>query len=352
MAHLGSTTIPQLDNNAITGTFEGGCLGYWNSEYLLLDSTPTRPRIIRLQATTVPNGVPTLTALSDFIELPPSPSYFGIGTVGGTVVILREKGVLCQDGKVAVAELLSIDISSGSVLNDQEIYSQDGIKLLGGLSYVDEHWRFLGRFDQTRYFYEVNTQGNADIREIADYAPTVANRTALTYDQNNDVMLVVNGGTEVLAYNPDWSTTQSAHRIALDTANNMPVGIVWTGNAVAVLNSTPFALHWYGDAGTEQGGTTPVMRTGRRQLEWLDDIGQTFYIGATSFKGLLGETVSRIPVNDGTPSLINIQEKRITPEFVIDGARVGMEIRQGTNTYKITGIFSVGDNYGQSFAVS
>ena len=352
MAHLGSTTIPQLDNNAITGTFEGGCLGYWNSEYLLLDSTPTRPRIIRLQATTVPNGVPTLTALSDFIELPPSPSYFGIATVGGTVVILRATGRLCEDGKIAVAELLSIDISSGSVLSDQEIYGKDPIKPIGGLCNVNEHWQFLGEAYQARHFYEVDSQGNTDIREIADYAPTVAGRTALTYDADNDVILVVNGGTEVLAYNPEWSTTLSAHRIALDTANNMPVGIVWTGNTVAVLNSNPFAIHWYGESGTTPSGTIPVMRTGRRQLKRLRRIGQTFSIGATSFRGLLDETVSRIPINEGTPSLINIQEKQITPEFVIDGARVGMEIRQGTNTYTITGIVFIGDNYRQSFAVS
>ena len=75
-------------------------------------------------------------------------------------------------------------------------------------------------------------------------------------------------------------------------------------------------------------------------------------IGATSFIGILGDRFRRIPVNDGTPSVINVQEKRITPEFVIEGAQVGMEIRQGTNTYTIIGIYSVGDNYRQSFAVS
>ena len=77
-----------------------------------------------------------------------------------------------------------------------------------------------------------------------------------------------------------------------------------------------------------------------------------FNIGATTFTGLFSETVKRIPINNGTPSLTYVQEKRITPEFVIEGAQIGMEIHQGTNTYKITGIYSVGDNHSQSFIVS
>ena len=46
--------IGSSDISGVTGTFVGGCLAYYNNEYLLLDSTAASPRLIRVKATPAP----------------------------------------------------------------------------------------------------------------------------------------------------------------------------------------------------------------------------------------------------------------------------------------------------------
>lgn len=336
--------------SGVTGTFEGGCLGFWNGEYLLLDQTSTTASVIRIQATPVDMGVPTLTAVSDAIELPPG-SYYGIGTMGGSVGLLREKGVFCEDGKIAVAELLSIDVTGGGVLGEQELYSFQHIQLAGGMCAVSGNWRFLGEFGGAHHFYEVFS--DSEIREIADFRDSVSGRSALAYDGAANAILVLNGSRQALGFNPEWSRSATELAIPLNSGNTTPVGIAWSGSEVAVLNANPLGIYWYGEDGVVPGVTpTPSLTAGHQQLEMLSSFAQDFQIGAFAFKAIFGQTMRRVPVENGPLPFVEVSEKRITPVTTIHGAAVGMEIRQGAERYTITGVYSVANNYRQSFAVS
>ena len=342
MAFLGSTMI-----TGVTGTFERGCLGYWNGEYLLLDRTPAKPRLIRVSAMT-PEGsaVPNLT-VGDVVELPPSDAYYGIGASNGSVVVLQSKGVLCEDGNIAIAELLTIDISSGVVLSEQEILNRELVSLTGGLCRKNSQWLILGETDTTN-FYEIHDDNSTT--KLALFAPSIMNRSALTYDPSNEGVFVLNGSNEALAFNHEWLTPEAADDITLETSNADAVGIVWTSSLIAVLNANPLSIFWYGEAGSTTQDIPVVSMGDRRQLKRLTrGSNLVFRIGGITFKAIIGHTISRIPNPGGTPSIIEVEETRITPEYVLDGVRAGMTISQGSSEYKIKGVYSINNDYQQSF---
>ena len=341
---LGSSSI-----SGVTGRFVGGCLAHFNDEYLLLDSTPASPRLIRLKATLVMgDAVPSVSVVSS-LELPLSGQYYGVGVSRGAVVLLRAKGVICEDGRIAVAELLTVDVESGSVLDIEEVYSYENITLLGGLCAVGTEWRFLGEFGGVRRFYGIYADG--EVRTVARFTQAVTGRSALAYNETLDSVLVLNGSNKVLSFQSEWLMAEMSEDIDLESDNDEPVGVAWTGNAVAVLEASPLSLYWYGETGVIPSGTPEVTLTDRRQFSVLGFLAETFAIGATEFKGIRGQRVRRYPVDDAAPSYEEVTEVRITPEFPLRGVRVGMHITQGSRRWQVRGIFEVGDAYKQSFVV-
>ena len=155
---------------------------------------------------------------------------------------------------------------------------------------------------------------------------------------------------QALAFNHEWFRSESSENITLNTNNTEPVGIAWTPTSIAVLNANPLGIYWYGEVGQSFTDIPVVSRSNILQLEELpgeNDI--TFSIGETSFKGVIGRSVRRIFVPDQSPSIIEEQETRITPEYTLNGVRVGMTIRQGVDSYKIKGVYSVNNDEYQSF---
>ena len=343
MAYLGTTPI-----TGVTGTFERGCLGYWNGEYLLLDRTPATPRLIRISAMTVEgNPVPNLT-VGNVVELPPSDEYYGIAASNGSIVVLKQTGRMCSGSQWAIADLLTIDINNSEVLAEVEIRCEDEVDLTGGLCRRNSDWIFLGEHRDRNNFYEINTNNIAE--NPTDFTPSITNRSALTYDRNNEIVFVLNGSNQALAFNHEWLRSESSENITLNTNNTEPVGIAWTPTSIAVLNANPLGIYWYGEVGQSFTDIPVVSRSNILQLEELpgeNDI--TFSIGETSFKGVIGRSVRRIFVPDQSPSIIEEQETRITPEYTLNGVRVGMTIRQGVDSYKIKGVYSVNNDEYQSF---
>ena len=355
---IGSSAI-----TGVTGTFVGGCLAYYNGEYLLLDSTAASPRLIRVKPTlamgatrtdvpTLAVSVPRPGVANEDIELPVGAGpYFGVATSGGAVVLLRQKRMMCGGGRIAVAELVTVDVLSGAVSDIQEVYSYEDITLLGGLCSVGSELRFLGEFGGTRSFYGIYTNG--DIRKITGFTPSITGQSALAYDEPSERVLVLNGSNEVLAFQSEWLMSEMTADITLDTANTEGVGIAQVGDDVAVLNANPLRIYWYGDRSDDLPpvGTSDVRLTNRRQYSILGFLAETFAIGATEFQGIRGQRVRRVQVEGEVPAYEDVTEVRITPEFPLQGVKVGMHIMQGDKRYVVRGIAELGNAYRQSFLV-
>ena len=342
MAYLGTTPI-----TGVTGTFERGCLGYWNGEYLLLDRTPATPRLIRISAMTVQgNPVPNLT-VGNVIELPPSDEYYGIATSNGSVVVLKKTRVMC-DGYWSIADLLTIDINNSEVSSETEIHCDDPVFLTGGLCRRNLDWIFLGEYNNRNSFYEINADNIAENPIV--FAPSITNRSALTYDRNNNIVFVLTGSNKALAFNHEWLRSESSEDIILNVNNTEAVGIAWTPTSIAVLNTNPLGIYWYGEVGESIADVPVVSQSTRRQLKRLSGrMSLNFSVGDVTFKGIIGKAVRRIFDPDNFPGIIEQPEIRITPQYVLEGVRAGMTITQGSNSYKIKEIYSLNNDYNQSF---
>ena len=344
MAYLGTTPI-----TGVTGTFERGCLGYWNGEYLLLDRTPATPRLIRISTTTVQgNPVPNLT-VGNTIELSPSEDYYGIGTSGGAVVVLQKHIRWCGDtASFAIAQLSTVDIRSGSVLESQEILTEKRVEITGGLCRKGPNWLILGKSQKSTNFYEIHNDHTATPQAI--FQPQITNRSALTYDRDDKRVFVLNGSNEGLAFNHEYLNRDTIYDITLDSANANPVGIVWTPTAIAVLNANPLGIYWYGEVGQSFTDVSAVSQSSRRQLKRLSKkMGLDFSIGGVTFRGIKGKSIRRFFIPEASPSIIERPEIRITPQYVLNGVRTGMTIIQGSDSYKIKEIYSFNNDYAQSF---
>ena len=306
-----STTIL----SGITGEFEGGNLAYVDGRYVLLDSTPTAPRLIVLSA--------DFDAVRS-VSLPVSNVYVGVTYFGSSAVVLRRKGTLCTDGRIAVGELVSVSLVTGELIEIQEIYSFENITLLGGITAPPDGLLFAGQFGSARNFYRLDGQ---NVINIADFSETVAGIGSLGYDGSDIFML--NGTDEAIAFNARWLNRDTAQDTALETANADPIGVSWNGSALVVLDSNPLSVFLYGtDNGGGSGISGQVGLTENRQLFISDNRLEDFTIGTVQFQGVHSEFIRRVPVQDGAVlRFAEVLEVRVTPKFVLTGVDVGTEIR-------------------------
>ena len=190
MAWIGLTLLPLT-----LKPVQGGGIAFYKSEYLVLDRTPTSPRLIRItpgfDSGVVFNRItlPGL-AVTDIIELPPNGDYYGIGASSGSIVVLNKKLRYCNDGEIAIGELLTIDIANGNVLNVEELRARKRVILTGGLANVESNWFFLAKDGSNTYFYETTT--NNAIIQRSQFTPAIADRSALGYDTRNRTVYIIN----------------------------------------------------------------------------------------------------------------------------------------------------------------
>ena len=332
-------TYPYLKTTQIanvTGLFRGGSLAFLGNQYMLLDATATAPRLVVLDHS---------LQSPRYISLPVHANYVGLTFFGSSLLVLRKKGTLCEDGRIAVAELLSVSLLTGEVHQIQEVYSYKNIEPLGGVCSPPDGLMFAGSFAGKRSFYRIE---KTDVVKIADFSDTVTGLSSLAFD-GSDVFLL-NGSNTALAFNSRWLTADTAKNTPLNGSNDNPVGTTWNGSALVVLDSNPLAAFFYG---TDGGGTTPTGTVGlsdNRQLFMADNRLEAFTAGATSFQAIHSEFVRRTPFNDG--GIIRIVEEseiRVTPEFVLTGVGVGTVLSKDTERFRVSGVIRMGDSYRQSF---
>ena len=160
----------------------------------------------------------------------------------------------------------------------------------------------------------------------------------------------MNGSDRALAFNHEWLRSESSEDIILNVNNTEAVGIAWTPTSIAVLNTNPLGIYWYGEVGESFIDVPVVSQSTRRQLKRLSGrMSLDFSVGDITFKGIIGKAVRRIFDPDNFPGIIEQPEIRITPQYVLEGIRAGMTITQGSNSYKIKEIYSLNNDYNQSF---
>ena len=207
--------------------------------------------------------------------------------------------------------------------------------LTGGLANVESNWFFLAKDGSNTYFYETITD-NAIIQR-SQFTPTIADRSALGYDTRNRTVFIINGSRHVLAYDPVHGTAKPDENIILATSNSHPSGVLWTefswsNPVVGVLDTDPAGspgIWWYGEVGSTFLDTSLVLATSHKQLKRLRSFAPTLQIGETSFRAKISTMLERVPAPDPnqTPSVIELTRVRITPEYVLAGVRIGMQIQ-------------------------
>lgn len=322
----------------ITGTFEGDSLAYDGIEYVLLDSTDDAPRLIFLNAMYADLREVALPVVT-------GKDYVGVTYYGNSVIVLREKGVLCAGGKICVAELVSIRPATGQIVDTQEIFSFDNITLLGGITATPDGLIFLGSFGGNR-FYRIDGE---DIRRGGGISETFTGRASLAYD--NEDLIVLNGTGVALGYNERAYTRDTAKDTTLETANDNAVGLSWDGSALDVLEQSPLGIYFYGTMG---GGVTPVPGTvtqsTTKQLFMSNNRLESMSIGTLSFDAMYSELIRRVPVAEGGIVRIeDVSDIRVTPKYLLRGVDNGTHINRGTDQLRVRNVLEVGSMYRQSF---
>ena len=323
----------------VTGTFEGGSLAFDGTEYVLLDNSATVPRLIFLNdqyAQVRETALPVVTGKD----------YVGVTYYGNSVIVLREKGFLCADGQICVAELVSVTPTTGQIIDTQELFSYSNITLLGGLAVTPDGLVFIGEFGGRR-FYRIDGE---DIVALGDISETFTGRASLTYDGED--LIVLNGSGVALGYNERAYSRDTAKDTTLETANDDEVGCDWNGSALVVLEDSPLSLYFYG---TDDGGVTPtpsgrVALSDRKQLFVSNNRLESMSIGSLSFDAMFAEVLRRVPVAEGGVIRIeDVSEIRVTPKYLLTGVETGVEIVRDTERLRVRNVLEVGSDYRQSF---
>lgn len=333
---LGTTIIQDIPSSI------GGGIAFHEDDYFILDRTPATPRIIRVGTTSHPVDTAPFASTKEIIQLPSSGDYYGIAAARGSIVVLSKKIRYCENGDIAIGELITVDVNNRVISGSEEIRARERISLIGGFTAVGPEWIFLAENAGNNYFYK--TRDGSAIDQGSQFTLSFTGRRHLGYDSENKSVLVVADPInpadryEILAYDDQRLVHKTAafEDISLTSLNPVISGVVWTEWAwtspvVGVLDyNTPNlpAIRWYGTSGSTYIEPNVVSPTTRKQLKKLRSFAGTFEIEGITFRGRIGRELERVAVPGAVPNVVELERVRITPEFILAGVRTGMEIQQ------------------------